>query len=80
MTGLTKSQVGFKFETGYFSLKGIFSWETASRRQGHMKLSQIGKFPIKYIGLFDITFLIIVNSMNDLMSQLVSSQKWKFCL
>jgi len=70
MTGLTKSQVGFKYETGYFSLKGTFSWETANRRQGHMSLSQIGKCPIKCIDLFDVTSLTIITSMNDLMSQL----------
>lgn len=70
MTGLTKSQVGFKYETGYSSLKGTCSWETANRRQGHMSLSQIGKCSIKYIGLFDVTFLTIINSVNDLMSQL----------
>lgn len=62
------------FKILYYSLNGIFPWETTHRRQSHMKLSSMGKCSIKHTDLFNVIIGTMINFMTDLTSQWKSIQ------
>lgn len=66
---------GFTSQLVFYSIYGAFAWETTHRRQGHMKLSPMGKCLIKCKDLFDVAVGTILKILNDLTSQWNSSQR-----
>ena len=62
----------------HFSVNGCFPWETAHKRQSCMKLSPMGKFPIKCTGLLDVLlYWFIAREFWELLYWFIAGEFWE---